>query len=449
MLQHCRDLLRIGIACVCGSSAVLADAPQNWPQFRGPQATGAVGGATNLPDTWSATENIAWRQDISGRGWSSPIVWGDRVFLTTVINQGDSEQPKKGLYFGGNRPDPPPAEHLWLVLCLALDSGEVLWRHEAHRGQPQTSIHLKNSYASETPVTDGQHLYVLFGGVGVFCLDFDGNRVWAYPLQPRPTRYGWGTAASPVLHGDRLYVVNDNEEESYLLCLDKGTGEEVWRVPRDEKSNWATPYVWQHDLRTEIVTPGTGLVRSYDLSGNLLWSLSGMSSITIATPYEQDGLLYLSSGYVMDDSRPLYAIRPGAGGDITLSGDESSNDWIAWSRPQGAPYNPTTLVYRGIVYVLHDRGLLAAYDAADGSEIYRRQRIPDGRAFTASPWAYDGKVFCLNEDGVTFVIRAGTQFEILRTNTLAEDDMGMATPALSGDRLLIRTAARVYCIRKP
>jgi outer membrane protein assembly factor BamB len=425
-----------------------AGADDNWPQFRGPNATGAIDGSTNLPDTWTETENVAWKTDIPGRGWSSPVVWGNRVFLTTVVNSEESEEPKKGLYFGGDRPVPPESKHQWIVLCLDLATGETLWKQLLHEAAPKTSIHLKNSFASETPVTDGKYLYVLFGGVGIYCFDLDGNEIWLRKLDPVKTRYGWGTAASPVLHNDRLYVINDNEEDSYLLALDKQTGEEVWRVDRDEKSNWATPYIWEHELRTEIVTPGTGKVRSYDLDGKELWSLSGMSSITIATPYQYKGLLYVSSGYVGDKSRPLYAIRAGAKGDISLEDDETSNESIAWSQPTGGPYNPTTIAYDGIIYVLYDFGLLATYDANDGSAIYSKKRIPKGRAFTSSPWAYDGKIFCLNEDGKTFVIKAGEEFEVVGTNALADDDMAMATPAIAGDRLLIRTAARVYCIKR-
>ena len=421
---------------------------QNWPQFRGPDATGVVKDAdANLPVRWSVDENVAWKTDIPGRGWSSPVVWGKRIFLTSVINQGESEAPKKGLYFGGNRPDAPQSVHQWIVICLDLETGDLVWRKQLHEGPPQTSIHLKNSFGSETPVTDGEHVYVLFGGLGLYCLDVDGNEVWHQTIQPRKTRFGWGTAASPVIHEDRIYVVDDNDEESYLMALEKRTGKQVWRVQREEKSNWATPFVWQNELRTEIVTVGSDKVRSYDLDGNELWSLVGMSSITIATPYEYEGNLVISSGYVGDSSRPLYMIRPGASGDISLIDDATSNESIVWSQPQGAPYNPTTLTYDGVVYVLMDFGFMMAFDAKDGSEVISKRRIPKGRAFTSSPWAYNGHLFCLNEDGVTFVFKAGREFEIVGTNELGEDDMGMATPAIVGDRLILRTAARVYCIR--
>ncbi|MBM3854537.1 MAG: serine/threonine protein kinase, partial [Verrucomicrobia bacterium] len=292
----------------------------------------------------------------------------------------------------------------------------------------------------------GKRVYFHFGNVGLFAYDLDGRRVWTEPLRPRPTRAGWGTASSPALHGDRLYLVDDNEEDSSLRALDKRTGKELWRVARDEKSNWSTPFIWQHRLRTEIVTLGSGKVRAYDLEGLELWSLRGMSGITIATPFAGEELVHVSSGYVGSRQRPLYAIRPGARGDISLAPDQTSNEFIAWCHWLAAPYNPSTLLYRGTLYVLLDRGMLSAYDATSGRPFFERERIPQGGAFTASPWAANGKIFALNEDGVTFVFRADERFELLHVNRLADDDMGMATPAIAGARLLLRTSARLYCI---
>ena len=440
-----RSMVWVGMAVWL--AAVSAGAQEHWPQFRGPDGDGiAENGA--LPVQWSATENVAWKTDIPGRGWSSPIVWGDRVFLTTAVALGKVEAAKKGLYFGGERKKTPPA-HQWKVFCLDLEDGAILWERQVHEDIPFSAVHVKNSLASETPVTDGERIYAYFGNVGVFCLEFDGNVVWEKRLEPHRMRVSWGTGASPVLHQDRLYILNDNDDDaSYLLALDKTTGEEVWRVDRVEDSNWSTPFVWEHAQRTEIVTVGSDQVRSYDLDGELLWWFEGMSAITIGTPYAHEGLLIVSSGYVGDRDRPLYAIRPGATGDITLAEDATSNEWIAWSHPQAAPYNPTTLGYGGRIYVLHDAGRMACYNAADGAVLYEKERIPEGRRFTASPWAYDDKIFCLNEDGVTFVMQAGDSFEHLETNPLQEDDMGMASPAMAGDRLLIRTEPRIYCIKK-
>lgn len=369
------------------------------------------------------------------------------MFLTTVVNLGESEAPKKGLYLGGNRAEPSGAEHHWKVLCLDLATGKVQWEQTVHRGAPPMPTHLKNTYGAETPVTDGERVYALFGQVGVFALTLDGQEVWSRPLPARRIRDGWGTAASPVAHDGRLFIVNDNEERSELFALDVRTGKELWRVARDERSNWATPFLWEHAGRVELITSGSRAVRSYDLEGKLLWSLRGMSSITIPTPLAGDGLLFVGSGFVADKLRPLYAIRPGASGDISLPPGETTNQFIAWSNPTAAPYNPSPLFYDGRVYVLYDRGLVTAYDAKSGKVLYDRERLPNGFAFTSSPWAANGRVFCLNEDGVCFVLRAGETFELLRTNRLAEDDMCMATPALAGERLLIRSAARLYCFQ--
>jgi outer membrane protein assembly factor BamB len=444
-----KALSMVAAVALCGglnSSSLLAG-EANWPQFRGP---GALGITTNkdLPENWSASENVAWKAEISGRGWSSPIVWGDRVFLTTAVNSGASEAPKKGLYIGGERPNAPRLEHEWKLVCLDLSSGKARWERVVHRGEPAGPIHLKNSYASETPVTDGERVYVCVGNVGVYCLDFTGREVWSKPLEQHKIAHGWGTAASPVLHRDRLYVVSDNEEQSYLLALDKSTGKEVWRVDRDEKSNWSTPYVWENGQRSEIVTAGSGKVRAYDLEGKLVWWFKGMSSITIATPYADGGLLYVTSGFIVDRARPIYALRPGGSGDISLQPGQTNSSSIAWCQPLAAPYNPTTLVYDGRLYVLYDLGLLSAFNARTGELLYDRQKLPGGLRFTASPWAGNGRIYCLNEDGVTFIVRAGDRFELLHTNKLGEDDMCMATPALAGDHLLIRSAARVYCIGK-
>jgi outer membrane protein assembly factor BamB len=420
--------------------------PIQWPQFRGPNAAGVaqVGGQ---PVHWSATNNVAWRTAIPGRGWSSPIVWGERVFLTTVVNAGTSEVPKKGLYFGGDRPEPPATEHTWQVWCLDLERGLKQWEVTAHRAVPRTPIHLKSSYGAETPVTDGERVYVLFGNVGVFAYTLEGREVWSKPLPARPTRYGWGTAASPVVHGGRVYLALDNDERSELVALDARTGAEVWRVDRDEKSNWSTPFVWEHGKDAELVTTGTRATRSYGLDGQLRWSLRGMSSIVIPTPVAGEGLLFVSSGYVGDKVRPLYALRPGGQGDLSLKAGETNNASIAWSNPVGAPYNPSPLFYQGRLYVLYDRGLVSCFDAATGRVLYDRERLPDGFAFTASPWAADGRIYCLNEDGVCFVLRAGDRFELLHTNRLGNDVLCMATPALAGDRLLLRTAAELYCLR--
>ncbi|MEO2197081.1 MAG: PQQ-binding-like beta-propeller repeat protein [bacterium] len=435
------------ILCLVVSSWCLLSvaAAQEWPRFRGPDGAGIVTMPDDpaLPDTWSRTQNVVWRTDIPGVGWSSPVVWGRTVFVTAVVSDGAVEAPIGGLYRDGERP-PPVDVHHWMAYAVDLDSGDIRWQTELFSGAPDHSKHLKNSFASETPVTDGERLYVYFGNVGVFCLDLDGRELWSVEWPPVRTRSGWGTGASPVLHNGRLYVVSDNDDQSFITALSAETGAEVWRTPRDEGTNWATPYVWEHEVRTEIVTTGADQVRSYDLDGRLLWQLGGLSSITVPMPFSRFGLLYLEAGYTGDRQRPVYAIRPGATGDISLEPGQTSNDYIAWHLPQGGTYNTSPLVYGDYYYTLMDRGFMTAHDARTGEQIYSRRRIAVGTGFTASPWAYNGQIFAMSEEGETFVIRAGSDFEVLHTNDL--DEFTLATPAIVDASLIIRTHSALYRI---
>ena len=437
---------RLTIACVVmtmvAATAVLG--AQNWPQFRG--ATAGVGvDHPDLPDSWSMSENVAWVTAIPGIGWSSPVVWGDHVLLTTVVNTGQQDPPKPGFYIGDWPASTAP--HRWMVYDIDYGTGSVRWTREVASTPPGRAKHLKNSYASETMVTDGERVYTYFGNLGLFALDLSGKLVWSKPMGPFKTRNNWGTGASPVLHQGRIYVVNDNDEGSFLAAYDARTGAELWRVNRDEGTNWATPFVWQNDLRTEMVTSGSDKVRSYDLSGKLLWELKGMSTISIPTPFDRFGLLYLSSGYVADALRPVYAIRPGGSGDISLKPGETSNAHIAWSSPTAAPYNPTPIVYGDAYYTLFDRGFFTSHDARTGKEIYGRQRLTaDASGFTSSPWAYNGKVFAMSEEGDTYVVQAGPEFKMLGKNSLNE--MTLATPAVARGSLFVRTASKLYRITK-
>ena len=421
-------------------------AGQGWPQFRGPGSTG-VAEDPNLPDSWSTTQNVKWKTIIPGHGWSSPIAWGERIFVTSVIPVGDTEAPRKGLYFQGERPA-PTIEHRFMLYAIDFASGRIVWEREVHRGVPPQARHLKNTYASETPVTDGRRVYAAFGNVGLFAFDFDGTPVWSKKTDAKPTRNGWGTAASPVVHDGRLYYVSDNEAASTLTAMDAASGNTLWRVERKELTNWSTPFIWRHAGRTEIITNGTAAIRSYALDGTPLWTVSPNSTHVIPTPFSQFGLLYVSSGYVGDSTRPVYAIKPGGAGDISLKAGETSNASIAWSLPQGGTYNVSPIVYGDYFYTLFDRGFFTCHDARTGKEIYTKVRLdPTASGFTASPWAYNGKIFAMSEDGTTYVIQAGPEFKVVGQNSL--DEFTMASPAIHQGSLVIRTATSLYRIAKP
>ena len=444
-------LVTVGYAMptvVVGQLAGQSPQPEStqWTKFRGPDA-GAVPDDPRLPDTWSETTNVTWKTDIPGLGWSSPVVWDEHVFLTTAVSAGEERQPVRGLYDPGaaSGATRSTAGHRWVVYDLDFETGDVRWSREIAAAVPQIERHLKNSFASETPVTDGERLYVYFGTIGlVAALDLTGEVLWRRDLGVFNGRQRFGTAASPALHGGRLYVVNDNSTASFLVALDAATGDEVWRVERDEVENWATPLVWENDLRTEIVTAGLRRIRSYDLDGQLLWEVGGMTVNVVPTPFARDGLVYISSGYPGGMPRPVYAIRPGASGDISLSPGENGNDFIVWYQPMLGTYNTSALVYEGHYYTLLDRGFLLNHDAQTGREVYGRTRIKPGSGFTASPWAYNDRIFLMGEDGDTFVIRAGSEFELLHTNSLNE--MALATPAVVRGSLLLRTQTKLYRI---
>jgi outer membrane protein assembly factor BamB len=413
-----------------------------------------------LPETWSPTENIVWKLDVPGYSWSSPIVWGDHVFITSAVNtSGEAPIRPVSEYLGGTLGGKmtfrdittPATPHRWVVYDVDFNTGKIRWQQAVRESAPAEPRHQKNTYASETPVTDGQRVYAYFANVGLFAFDLSGKPVWSKPMTPRKMRTGWGAAASPVLAKDRIVIVSDNEEESFIAAFSTATGDELWRIKRDEASNWASPFVWENPQSTEIITKGTKRVRSYALDGTLLWEMSGMGSLDVPTPFARNGLLYLQSGYPTDPKKLTYAIRPGASGDISLKEGQTSNDFIVWSNQNLGTYATSTLVYGDYYYTLLDRGMLLCHDAKTGKEIYGRQRVSvDAAGFTASPWAYNGRIFAMSEDGDTYVVQAGPDFKVLGKNSLNE--MALATPAIARGNLLIRTQSKLYRIgasRKP
>jgi outer membrane protein assembly factor BamB len=442
-----------------------------WPRFRGPDGNPVVAKG-RLPEKWSTTENVEWAAEVPGRGWSSPIVNGRWVFLTTVTTEGKSKPPQIGTEYSNEyaaelmkqglsqqevldrltaRDIELPKEVMlhYFLYCLDIQTGNVVWKQEFYSGRPPGGRHRKNSFASETPVTDGKRVYVYVANLGLYAYDMKGAEVWHTPLEAYPIYLDFGTGGSPAFLGDMLVIVNDNEKQQFIAAFDKRTGKPVWRTNRDlaakgdgppQRSGWVTPFVWKNPRRTEVVTVGPGVAVSYDPAGKELWRLSGMSATPIPSPFAYDGLLYVNGGR----GKALYAIKPGATGDLTPGEDGKLNEFLAWSQPRAGTYLPTEVAYQGALYALSETGILSRFDAKTGKLNYR-SRIDAGGAFTSSPWAYNGKVFCLSEEGKTFVIAAGEQFELLHVNLL--DEMTQATPAIVGDRLLLRTQSRLYSIR--
>jgi outer membrane protein assembly factor BamB len=460
----------VGLLCLMSFTVQGQDIA--WPQFRGPESN-PVGTHALLAERWSRIENVEWSQEIPGRGWSSPIVTGGKVYLTTVTTEGKSKPPQIGTEYSNEyvaelQKQGLPIEEVikrvterdielphevtlhYFLYCINLKSGKLEWKKEFHAGQPPGGRHRKNSFVSESPVTDGRHVYIYVANLGLWAFDVKGKLAWSTPLAANPIYLDFGTGSSPALAGDLLVIVSDNEKQQYIAAFDKKTGKQVWRTNRDlggrgqpqQRSGWATPFVWHHTLRTEIVAIGPKEVVSYDLAGKELWRMSGMTTTPVPTPFAYEGLLYINGGR----GRPLYAIRPGATGDISLQQDQTSNEYIVWSQARGGTYLPSSLAYGGAVYSLTETGILTRFDAKTGKQIYKTRIDPAASAFTTSPWAYNGKLFCLSEEGQTFVIETGDEFRLLHVNEL--DDMAQASPALVGDRLLIRTERRLYSIRR-
>jgi len=457
------------VATVSGAAG-----PEDWPQFRGPGGM-PVSDNPALPSSWSTTENVEWVAEIPGMGWSSPIVWDGKVFVTTATSETPMKQPSLGVDFSNEyineligqgltieeamaksdeRDNELPDEITlnYELRCLDLESGEVLWSKDFFSGPPPVGRHRKNSYTSETPVTDGEAVYVYVAFLGLFAFDMDGEELWRTPLQPHQVYLDFGGGASPVLHGDRIFILNDNEEASFVAAFDKNSGEELWRTARPDignptiKSAWSTPYVWETEARTELVTIGVNLAISYDLDGNELWRMTHGSMMAIQSPFARAGLLYLITGAAGEPRKPVAVIRPGASGDITPGENGELDDHMLWyDRVAGGTYLPTPVLYGDGLFVLTDKGIFSKLDPATGARIYRARIHRTARNFTASPWAYDGKIFAINEEGDTFVMSAGDDYELLGINSL--DEFSMATPAISGDRLLIRTQNHLYSIR--
>lgn len=452
--------LSIHAFCACWMGAALAIAPArasvpagagNWPSFRGMHACGVAEGQ-NLPDIWDGEKavNIKWKTRIPGLAHSSPVVWADRVFVTTAISSLGDGNFKHGLYGDGDASEDKSVHH-WKVYALSKKNGKILWEQTAYTGAPREKRHIKASYANSTPATDGRHVIAFFGSQGLYAFDVNGRLVWKKDLGVLDAGaydapdYEWGTASSPIIYGDLVLVQCDTQKDDFLLAIDIATGKTVWQTSRDELPSWGTPTIYPGKNRVELITNASHFIRGYDpATGKELWRLGGSSKITAPTPVFFEDLIIVASG--RRPEAPIFAIRPGAAGDITLAEGQTSSAHIAWSKKQRGSYMPTPLIYRGHLYVLANQGILDCYDLKTGEEIYR-QRLPHpGGGFSASPVAADGKIYLPGEDGEIFVVKAGAPFELLATNPMGE--LLMATPALSSGMMLVRAQHHVFAISR-
>lgn len=412
---------------------------QNWHQWRGPFGTGAAVNA-EPPLHWSPTENIRWEKEIPGLGNSTPIIWGEKLFLTSAIDTGKADaslpkpedQPERpfGITF-------PNTEYEFVVICLDRNTGDELWRKVATRAIPNEGHHGDNSFASSSPTTDGERLYCWFGSQGLYCYDLNGEKLWEKNFGPVTTRLSFGEGSSPVVHGDRLILNRDNDGQSYILCLNTKTGDEIWRQNRDEMSDWATPLIVEAAGKTQVVTNASNRVRSYDLAdGSLVWECGGQVSNVTPCPVTDGENVYCMSGY---RGSSAMAIPLDSQGDITGSNK------IIWTLDQGTPYVPSPLLIDGLLFFNQsNNGILTCVDAKSGEVLMPRQRVLDSRGQYASPVAANGKVYITGRDGETVVIEQAPELKILAKNSL--DDSIDASPAIVGDAIYLRSKSRLYCI---
>jgi len=421
----------------------------SWPAFRGLEARG-VAESQNLPDTWdgAAGTNVLWRTPIPGLAHSSPIVWGDRVYVTTAVSSDPKATFRPGLYGDGDASEDRSAQR-WMLLALDKRTGGVVWERVAYEGPPIDRRHIKSTYASATPVTDGRLVVASFGSQGVYAYTVDGAPLWKVDLgridlgaYNIPT-IEWGPASSPILWNGLVILQVDTHADSFVLALDAVTGETVWKTDRDELPSWGTPNVVDTPAGPQLVTNASNFVRAYDpQSGGEIWRIGRSSKITAPTPLASGDLIVVASGRAPE--RPIFVIRSDARGDLTLPDRETSGNGVVWSRTGRGPYMPTPLIYDDVLYVLANNGVFDAYDLATGKEIYR-QRLPHlGSGFSASPVAADGKIYLSSEDGEMLVVAAGREFRHVATNSMGE--LLMATPALSDGVMYVRSARSLFAI---
>jgi outer membrane protein assembly factor BamB len=424
---------------------------ENWPQFRGHNATGIAVGQ-DLPLRWDVKTgtNILWKRPIPGLGHSSPVVWEDKVFLTTAVGEGKEAYLKVGRY--GQSPDNPENYvHHYKVYCLDRKTGDIIWEKTSYSGKPKVSRHIKSSHANCTPATDGKLLLVFFGSQGLYCYDLDGKLHWTKDLGyldagafDRP-EIKWGFASSPIIYEDKVIVLCDVNNQSFIAALDIETGKDIWRTLRDENATWGTPTVHKSEARTQVIVNGYKHIGSYEVeTGKPIWWMHGGGDVPCPTPVVSNGLVFITNAH--GRMRPIYAIKLEAEGDISLARNETSNRYIPWFYPRRGSYQPTPLVLDGLFYVGDNGGILTCYVAETGEAKYRNPIGGDIGSYSASPVAADGRLYFSDEYGNIHIVKAGPTYEHLAVNKM--DEVCMATPAISGKTLFIRARRNLYAISK-
>lgn len=448
-----------GMLCLWLGLVGSAPAQTNWPSFRGPDADGFGKGAAT-PTFWDVekSENVLWKQELPGLGHSSPIIWGDRLFVTTAVNQRKTAPLRVGLYG-----EPQSAEdndlQQWKIFCLNKNTGTVLWEKTAHEGVPRLKRHPKSTHANCTMATDGTNVVAFFGSEGLYCYDMDGRPRWHKdwgPLRTSPMVYNdqpdpqgidleWGFASSPIIYGNCVLVQCDVLTNGFVAALDLADGKEVWRTPRDDTATWSTPNICLEGPRPQLIVNGWKHMGGYDLrTGEEIWRMAGGGDCPVPTPVVGHGLIFFTSAH--GPRRPMYAVRADAVGDISLHDGASTNRYVAWSAMRGGDYMQTPLIVADCLYSCHDDGVLSCYEARTGRQLYRERLGKGGEGFTASPVATWGKLYFTSERGSVFVVKPGAEFSVLATNHLGE--VCMATPAISAGTIFFRTQAHVIALRE-
>ncbi len=440
-------LCGLGLLLLMATSVVAAD--DTWPGFRGVQAAGRGGGVPPIEWDVESGDNVLWKTPIPGLAHSSPAIWGDRIFVTTAVSDGGNEDLKVGLY-GDVLPVEDDSVHSYRIYALDRATGEIVWERQAHEGVPATKRHTKSTHANPTPATDGERVVAFFGSEGLYAWDMEGELLWSKDLGVLDAGFymakgaQWGFSSSPVLVDGKVVVLCDVQEGSFLAAFDAATGEEIWRTPRADVPTFGTPTVYEVEGRKVVAINGWRHIGGYDFeTGEEVWRFRGGGDIPTPTPIVAHGFVYITNAH--GNLAPICAVKKEAVGAIDLSDGQSSSEGIAWCHFRNGGYMQTPIVVDDMLYVCRDNGVVGAYDAVSGEEIYR-QRLGKGgtSGFTASAVAANGHIYFSNETGEIFVVKAGREFELVTTNEMGE--IVMATPAIAGDVLYFRTRGHVVAI---